>query len=289
MRGGGSSSREGAGSPERSSRKAERPTQLQHSFALPGSRVISPSDSECSGELTPVPRTVSSLSNSSGGTFSPDLEFQAVAPKQYQAHVKQQQHLEEPKWYENSPSPSPEEEAVKPRAVSPPYDTLSRSNSESGKWEPRGDGGGSHSATVNGRGSERGDGRGSEGGSSTLEHLQILSDPTGRSTYDHLTGCWEEGRGGGGGGGGGGGMRNSLGQEVGGESNFLSVADVEVAMRRIVSQPVFGSDGGWEDGTKRVSGRSSPSPGPDSILETESDEEGSSFTSSVARWVGLWV
>ena len=262
----GSLGQTGTGSQAQGSAKQkQKPPQLQQLAAPLVNRVASPSDSEGSGDLTPLAVRASSSMSTSSGTFSPD-EFQVMSPKQYQAQMKgQQREREEPKWYENSPSPI---EMGKPRPVSPPYDTLSRSDSEvSSKLEF-------------GRGirSRHEDG-------SDVESLRMsLSSPRGSPTYDHLSILTGEGER----------DKHSSSKQLGSEKmDFLSAA-MDVSIRRNVSQPVFGSGGGGGGGEGmergwRVGSRSSASPGPDSIQEeTESDEE-SPFNSSFARWVWQWV
>lgn len=249
--------------PQGSAKQKPKPPQLQQLVAPPINRGPSPSDSEGSGDLTPLVLRASSSMSTSSGTFSPD-EFQVISPQQYQAQVKEQRQ-EEPKWYENSPSPI---EMGKPRPVSPPYDTLSRSDSE-----------------VSSRLEFSGGIRSRHEDGSDVESLRMsLSSPRGSPTYDHLSGLGE---------GEGGRNQHSSTKQLGPEKmNYLSAA-MDVSIRRNVSQPVFSSGGGGGEGMGRglrVGSRSSASPGPDSIQEeTESDEE-SPFNSSFARWVwqGVW-
>ena len=188
------------------------------------------------------------LSNSSG-VLSSEVEFQSVLPKPYES--QQSRESEGKEWYQGPTSPD-----EKPRPVSPPYDTLSRSDSDmsSDKFEF---GGGIRSLRR-------------EDSSSFDDFRFNLMSPPSSPVYDHLPPSTfeEEERGG---------RRDKAASSSPPQSvkqDFLSSVVGGTDMRRNVSQPVFGTrEGGGGRGGRGVS-HSSSSPGPDSIKEeTESDED----------------
>ena len=186
------------------------------------------------------------LSNSSGA-LSSEVEFQSVLPKPYESQRSRESEGKE--WYQGPTSPD-----EKPRPVSPPYDTLSRSDSDmsSDKFEF---GGGIRSLRR-------------EDSSSFDDFRFNLTSPPSSPVYDHLPPSTfeEEERGG---------RRDKAASSSPPQSvkqDFLSSVVGGTDMRRNVSQPVFGTREGGRGG--RGVSHSSSSPGPDSIKEeTESDED----------------
>ena len=215
--------------------------QLQNMTKTVGNCSVLPSESN---DRTPLLRVSSSVSNSSG-TVSPDIEFQLVPPKQYER--RQSREGEGKEWYQTSESP---DEQTRP--ASPPYDTLSHSDS-SEKMD-----------FSNGiRSLKR------EDNSSMDDFSFCLSSPPNSPLYDHLPPSVPEDE-----------IRKgkavSASPPQSKKTNYLpSSSTAGVPIRRNISQPVFG---GREDG--RGASWSSTSPGPDSIKEEDEEDSDDEFSAA---------
>ena len=204
-------------------------------------RSVSPSSgSEISADRAPLIHLNSSASNSSKGV-SPDPE---LPYKQYEALLSRDGKA----WYQSPESPVDE----KPRPASPPYDTLSRS--DSGMSSERLEFG----AGI--RSLKR------EDTSSSMEGFQFTVSPPGSPVYDHLPPSLPEKEGG---------QRTKAVSSSPPQSKKANTAPTlsaaaDVPMRRNVSQPAMS---GREEGGRGGTSWSSSSPGPDSIAEEEEEDD----------------
>ena len=190
----------------------------------------------------------SSSDNSKGVT--PDRELQLTSGGQQTEHRPSQEGgADGGIWYQAPPTP---DDGIRPRLTSPPYDTLSRS--DSGMSSDRvefGTGIQIHSLKR-------------ENTSNSMDDFHItLSSPPPSPLYDHLP--------------------PSSPQDEAEKRSTLS-APVEPPMRRNISQPVMISGRSEGGGVRGGATRNSTSPGPESIAEEEEEEDSEDETRCVPHW-----
>ena len=177
-------------------------------------------------------RSNSPLSNAVGFSHDRDLQLMPTSGGSQEGAAAEEGH-----WYQAPPTPDDN----RPRLVSPPYDTLSRS--DSGMSSDRvelGSGIQIHSLKR-------------ESSSNSMDdfHLTLASPPL-SPVYDHLP------------------TSPPLEEN---HMSMLSAPSDDFAMRRNVSQPIMIGGRGSEGGGRGGATRSSTSPGPESIAEEEEESE----------------
>ena len=201
------------------------------------------------GKTAPAQMTTRSISPGNGSKgISPDPEFQLAPAKQ---HNERRSSREGKMWYQSPPTPDDD----KPHPPSPPYDTLSCSDSEMSSERME------FSSGI--RSLKRED-------TSSMDDFRFnIPSPPSSPLYDHLPPPEDDDE-----------VPPVPAPRETTAAVVMPTLPVDVPMRRNVSQPAMSRR---EEGERRGSGtRGSSSPGPDSIAEE--DEEGSD-NEPTTRWV----